>query len=81
MHHLSQRKRSRCLMRPPKPTTVMLSDVLSLTSILAFTPLLFNASIRRFAATAAPPVISLVLTIRTRIDVLYDSLANLHIFI
>ena len=50
-----------------KPTTVILSVILSLTSSFAFTPLLFNASIRRLAATAAPPVFSLVLTNSTLI--------------
>jgi hypothetical protein len=49
----------------PNPTTVSASVCLSRTSILAFTPLLFNASISLLAATAAPPVRSLVLTIST----------------
>ena len=45
--------------------TVTASVCLSLTSIFAFTPLLFSASISREAATAAPPVRSLVFTIST----------------
>ena len=43
--------------------TVSDSVSLSRTSIFAFAPLLFSAFIRRLAATAAPPVRSLVLTI------------------
>ena len=48
------------------PTTVMSSLCLSRTSIFAFSPLLFSASFNRLAASAAPPVISLVLTISIR---------------
>lgn len=55
----------------PKPfrklTTVMSSVSLSRTSIFAFIPLWLSASFKRLAATAAPPVFSLVLTISTRI--------------
>ena len=46
-------------------TTVRVSLSFSRTSILAFTPLLLRAFIRRLAATAAPPVRSLVFTINT----------------
>ena len=51
--------------------TVSWSVSLSRTSILAFTPLFFSASINLLAATAAPPVFSLVFTISTRIHVLW----------
>ena len=47
------------------PMTVSESVSLSRTNILAFTPLFIRAFIRRLAATAAPPVCSLVFTIST----------------
>ena len=47
------------------PTMVRVSLSLSRTNIFAFTPLLLSAFIKRLASTAAPPVRSLVLTIRT----------------
>ena len=67
MHQRSHRKCHFDLSPPPTSATVRLSVSLSRTIILAFTPLLFSASIRRLAATAAPPVRSLVFTISTRI--------------
>lgn len=67
MHHRSHRKRQRSNGDRGRPTTVMSCVSLSLTSILAFTPLLFKASTNRLAATAAPPIRSLVFTISTRI--------------
>ena len=48
--------------------TVIWSVCLSRTSIFAFTPFFFSASIRRFAAIAAPPTRSDVLMISTRIS-------------
>ena len=49
----------------PTWATVTEEDNLSRTSIFAFTPLLFRASISRKAAIAPPPAMSLVLTNRT----------------
>ena len=46
-------------------TTLIWSVCLSRTSILAFIPLFFRASIRRWAAMAAPPIRSDVLMIST----------------
>lgn len=54
-HHRSQRK---CHWENNDwgiPTTVMSSVTLSRTNIFALTPLLLRASIKRLAATAAPP--------------------------
>lgn len=48
-----------------RSTTVMHSVSLRRTSILVFTPLFISAAISRPAATAAPPVFSLVFTIST----------------
>ena len=59
----SHRKRQRCSHRCGSSATVTWSVALCATSILAFTPLFFRASIRRLAATAAPPSFSLVFTI------------------
>ena len=78
MHHRSHRKRQRSNGDQGRPTTVMSCVSLSLTSILAFTPLLFRAFTNRLAATAAPPIRSLVFTISTRIllNVLFLSRAD-----
>ena len=66
-----QRSRRKChewRSRLGSATTDTLSLVFSATNSLAFTPLALSAFISRRAATAAPPVFSLVLTISTLID-------------
>ena len=72
----SQRKCHLCHTDSGRPTTVSESVSLSRTSIFALTPLLLSAFIRRLAATAAPPVRSLVLTISTLILQRYSKLAE-----
>ena len=73
MHQRSQRKLHCDLSERGSPTTVISSLTLSRTNILALTPLLLRASIRRLAATAAPPAFSLVFTMSTRIaNIFYD---------
>ena len=61
-----------------RATTVSESQSLSRTSIFALTPLLLRAIIRRLAATAAPPVLSLVFTIKTLTAAANYSLFTLH---
>ena len=63
----SHRKFHFCFHEEGRGTVVMLSVCLSRTNIFAFTPLLFNASVNRWAATAAPPPRSDVLTMSTLI--------------
>ncbi len=65
--HLSQRKRHRLRTPLGNATTTGLVVCLSRTSIRACTPLLFRAETSLPAATAAPPVRSLVLTISIRV--------------
>lgn len=77
MHQRSHRKFHCILSERGSPTTVISSVTLSRTSILALTPLLLRASIRRLAATAAPPAFSLVFTMSTLMIILLILLAKI----
>jgi hypothetical protein len=74
----SHRKCQRSRQRRDSPETVMLSDSFSATSMRALTPLLLSASMSRRAATAAPPVLSLLLTMSTLIgrDMFYAKIVQ-----
>ena len=71
MQKRSHRKFHCCFQVVFSPMTVRQFVVFSLTSMRAFSPLLFSASISRLAATAAPPVCSLVFTISIRMFVVF----------
>ena len=74
MHQRSHKKYHLCNKDLRSETTEISSLCLSLTSILAFSPLLLSASINRWVATAAPPVFSLVLT--NNIFISYHFISN-----